>query len=744
MSTAERQTVVPRIDILRKGEVVRAVPLTRTRLVLGSEEGADLRLKHPAIAVRHLLLEIVQGRYVEAENLAGEGRVLLAGQPVTRARLREGDEVDLGPVVLRLVFERKKLATKAASQEDEPTDADRKAPVMDEHAPLTIQTVTGMPALSEAALAQAAPQGAAARGSAAVAAWSGAAPAPAPSPSAPAPSARPTATAVGQPQARSALTLGSSAFTPMEAPRTEASRPDPARPPGQRPLGLALPGARVAPTSPLDAPAAPAFVPPPPPQPVVDDRGEDVDLDDTVLDPVPVVVIEPPGGQIQRVPLRVGTFVVGSGRCAFRLSYPTVAPAHAEVMVMPDGVVYLKHLAAAGLVTLRNGSPIQFSRWSAGDRVQVGPVSLVLDLVSRDAAPEAPAPSSPASSPRIASVSPPSASRLAAVGPATSSSRLPAAPVTRAPPSASAPAEPPLEPKPSQKDAPKVRVRAGGARPAAPTHDVQISLDVRAADTYAAHAWDEQPADAGSLLGRAFGPLVAITLLGVIGVQGWVLLTRDENAAPPVTTEGPRTATGSAQAPGPKTSAWDGQGSFRVGDPKGRTRTGLSRPATDGAGGDGGEDQWVDAGLREQGIAPRLAGGTTSPQPSPGSAAVRAPSDALVEPMQREEEPEAPSESGSGQGFVEMKLVEKAIYDNNRLLRGCFEQAKQDDKRLGGTLWLTMTLGIDGRVRGAIREGRSTIENASMQQCIERRLSTIRFPEPEGGAVTFSYPFEFR
>lgn len=727
MSTAERQTVLPRLDILRKGEVVRQVPLSRARMVLGSEEGADLRLKHPAIAIRHVAIEIVQGRYIEAENLAGEGRVLLAGQSVTRARLREGDELDLGPVILKLVFERKKA--RPAQTEDEPTDADRAAPVVDDQSPLTIQTVTGMPALPAAALAE--PK-------AAPALPPQAAPAPPRSSAAPPPAKGVGAVAAwGATDVPTASALGAGAPAEVRAPAAPATpAPRPARP-----TGLALPGARSAPAldsslasalhAPPSASSLPAIQPARPPG-GLEDRGEDVDLDDTVLDPTPVVTIEPPGASVQKVPLRVGTFVAGSGRCAFRLSFPTVAPAHAEVMVMPDGVVYLKHLAGSAHHTLRNGAPIQFSRWTAGDRVQIGPVSLLLDLVPRAALPAA-----PPSSPSIRTA--PSSARLPAAPPPASIPRLPATGPTKAAPVEAPP--PPPEPR-AQKDAPQVRVRTRKDRGAPPTHDVQVSLDVRAEDTYAAHAYDESPADGGSLLSRAFGPMIALLLVGIIAVQGWVLLHREVAPTTPAVLEGPRTATGSAAGAGDgKDAGWDGRGPFRVGEARAPIRTGGGKPAVDGE--DEGGD-WVEAGLREQGGGAVRAGGATAPsRPDPTSVSDRTPNETLVEPLVREEPETAPT-GGGGQGWVEMKLVEKAIYDNNRILRGCFEEAKQDDKRLAGTLWLTLTLGVDGRARGAVREGRSTLEHAGLQKCLERRLSTIRFPAPEGGPVTFSYPFEFR
>ena len=101
---AERKVAIPSFEVLRRGRLVKAIPVHRNRLIIGSEDGADIRLKHPAIAPRHLEVAVVDGRYLEASNLAGDGRVLLGQRPMSRARLRDGDELDLGPVTLRLTY----------------------------------------------------------------------------------------------------------------------------------------------------------------------------------------------------------------------------------------------------------------------------------------------------------------------------------------------------------------------------------------------------------------------------------------------------------------------------------------------------------------------------------------------------------------------------------------------------------------------------------------------------------------
>ena len=621
---SERKVVIPRFEILRRGEVIRTVPLNRSRLIIGSEDGASLRLKHPAIAPRHLEVTVVRGKYLEAANLAGEGRVLLGGQPMNKARLREGDELDLGPVSLRLSYSR---------PDAEPLDE--------------------------------------------------------------APTDRPAAP-------------GSDAFDDEE---------------------------------PTD-PGGTGSAPPPP-----DESLSDVELDDIVLDPTPVVVIEPPGGRPQRVPLRVGSFVVGAGRCAFRLSYPGVAPAHAEIMVMPDGVAYVKHLAGSGLLTLRNGAPVQFSRWVAGDRLQIGPVTMQLESVPRAellAPPPTPASTAaPTPAPRKAKAPP--SSPLPSLGP-TTDDRIPKAgpPPASAPPPGPTPAAKPTPPlvrarhsAPAKVSKPKAippgaaKVRAN-RRPAPPP--VQVQLHVSSQDTFASLLVDDEP------LGRvrpwwqsAALPLLILVLLAVIGWQGYRLMHMNDVQA---SDGAPRTARGASGVDAANVErARPGDGPIRVGEFERSGRRGGSRGSGSGGGGGGGNIDWEDqrGGVYFEGA--RSAGGEAG----------RIPLHAAEEITERKAEAGAPAEVSQGveQGFVEMKHVEAAIYEGRRKLRYCYTSARQDDDGLEGTMWLTLTLTSGGRVRGAVQESRSTLKSEGMRNCLERQLYGLDMPKPTGGSVTFSYPFEF-
>jgi hypothetical protein len=700
-----RKVVTPHFEILRRGEVIKVVPLHRSRLVIGSEGGADLRLKHPAIASRHLEVGVVQGRYLEARNLAGEGRVLLGGQPMDQARLREGDELDLGPVTLRLTYQRSTRAAGAAPnpEEDQPTDADVTAPTESDDTAGNDEATVDEPAPASASQSMVPPAG-------------------------------PT----------TGSRLGKRRRTP----------------PGPRSGGM------------------------------------DLELDDIVLDPAPLVTIEPPGGKVQRVPLRVGSFVVGGGRCAFRLSYPGIAPAHAEMMVMPDGLVYLKHLAGGGQVTLRNGAPIQFGRWKSGDRVQVGPVTMQLQMVPQAdlaailARPVEPAPRKPSGAlPRLdpAPMPPPRAKLVAAPRSSTlpestvpdplsgqpwvepsrphrTADPAPAAPVLRESPPPPQPlppppaTEPPVAARPAppttparplvrvhrktdpQAKKPRGRVLKQASSPLVHANPVQISLDVRASDTYLAHA----RGDTGTSLSdyeddvlidyqpawwrRAGLPLLVGLLLLVIA--GQYFMYQEDHRPTSNRSGGPQVASGETGVERDALTADNRDGGrLVVGDPSLRT----PRAPT------GGGDDW------QPDVEGRFAAAEDASDHDSLAKLAAARADAAIrdESDAAESDDSLPNSSGGGaQGWVEMKEVEQVMWTNRKALAYCYTSAQEDDPGLQGILWLSLTLAADGRIRGAVVEPRSSIQNESLLKCLQRQLFRLDMPTPRGGSVTFSYPFE--
>ena len=684
----ERKVAVPRFEVLRRGQLVKTISVHRNRLVIGSEDGADIRLKHPAIAPRHLEVVVVNGRYLEATNLAGEGRVLLGQRPMNRARLRDRDELDLGPVTLRLIYTHTDSRVGIPAVRPKPLDPDGEATD---------------------------PIGA-----------------DGPPPPAPPPRLSPNPNpAEATPALSIARTTGRH--------RAGLGRPKVG---GARPSGVSLP------------------------------TGVDVELLESTLDPVPVAVIEPPGGKAQKVPLRVGSFVVGAGRCAFRLSYPGVAPAHVELMVMPDGAAYIKHLAGGGQRTLLNGAPVQFSRWSAGDRLQVGPVSIRLTMRPRDGQELAEQPTIMGDRPTGSfddldeSTEPLDIPAEAAntirglkyvtekadrddsdVGPDPFGglpARLPDPPApptppVLAPPSPEAPPVAPETPLTPSAPPPGPLVIAKGKKkkkkakprplstpsPLVTTNTVEVRLGITAEDTYSQLYTDDMLAYRPSPMKRVVPIALFLLLSAAVALLGYRQF--GPTAATPRAPSGPVTATGASGVSHDSSDVTDGSGRLIVGEK--RTRK-SKRRGSGGGGGRSGRSGGVTAsdgsGLDwDEDRARKLATGPIGSYYD----------DLANAPLKEAAEPE---------GRMDTDEIERKLYTHQKRFKACYEQLREVDPTAEGVVWLSLTLDTNGRIGGVVVEPRSTLKSDELRGCLARRLSAISLPPAQGSNVTFSYKLEFR
>ncbi len=101
---AKSRKVTPKIEILKKGKVLNSFLLNRTRLVIGSAPGAHVRIKAEHINPEHLVVELVNRRYLEAVNVSGDPHLRHEGEGFERVRLVKGSTITLGNLAFRLAF----------------------------------------------------------------------------------------------------------------------------------------------------------------------------------------------------------------------------------------------------------------------------------------------------------------------------------------------------------------------------------------------------------------------------------------------------------------------------------------------------------------------------------------------------------------------------------------------------------------------------------------------------------------
>lgn len=93
-------------------------------------------------------------------------------------------------------------------------------------------------------------------------------------------------------------------------------------------------------------------------------------------------------------------------------------------------------------------------------------------------------------------------------------------------------------------------------------------------------------------------------------------------------------------------------------------------------------------------------------------------------------------------GEIDPSLVERYIKQNRYQLQLCYELALRRNEAASGTMewrWRIDSRGVISDVALVA----SAIKDQSMIQCIQRKISTWRFPRPRRGSVEVSYPFEF-
>lgn len=488
----------------------------------------------------------------------------------------------------------------------------------------------------------------------------------------------------------------------------------------------------------------------------------DPELEAIILDPVPVLTLSPGPGLVRRVPLRVGQFDMGTASSNFELPHEGIAAKHALLYVMPDGAVYLRHIAGQFGRTLLNGAPLRFARIEPGDQVQLGSLHCELTLTPlaelaaslRQPPPVAdrPKPATPQqlepASPRPleeesgVSVVPPFATlHPHEQGPeGEAATEKVATPVPRPTPARA--------PVPAR--APKVQVRRkttspGQSKPAAP----------------APYVVDDDIEYRKPLAQRMVVPAVIVLLLGVIAYQFW---SYNQVAEGP-TSSGPRVASGSAPRVGGAVETAGG-GTMVVGNPRrgGGGSNGAGGPrepeylGTGGAGGYGGAMGYIDpANDWDPAVDGRTyrthgegTGGERATADKVDSGADAAELDrqeflaekAAAQAREAQKAKDAGRPTGKKGGWVEMSEVEAIIYQDRKKLRYCYTAARESNPELSGVMWLTLTLAADGRIRRASLESRSTVSDDGLFQCLRRQLSTMPMPVPDGGDVTFSYPFE--
>jgi len=95
-----------------------------------------------------------------------------------------------------------------------------------------------------------------------------------------------------------------------------------------------------------------------------------------------------------------------------------------------------------------------------------------------------------------------------------------------------------------------------------------------------------------------------------------------------------------------------------------------------------------------------------------------------------------------GEGTLDRGEIQKVVNAHLYQIQGCYERQLAKDPSLSGKVFLDWVIGTSGGV-SSVRIGRSTIRSVETVTCIQSAIQGWRFPQPQGGSVTVTYPFAF-
>ena len=97
-----------------------------------------------------------------------------------------------------------------------------------------------------------------------------------------------------------------------------------------------------------------------------------------------------------------------------------------------------------------------------------------------------------------------------------------------------------------------------------------------------------------------------------------------------------------------------------------------------------------------------------------------------------------------GSGEFDASLVQRQIKQRIKSITRCYESELRKNPGLAGKVTVTFTIEQRGNVTGA-KASENTTGSPAVAACVTRTISRFRFnPGPEGGSVTFRYPFVFQ
>jgi hypothetical protein len=95
--------------------------------------------------------------------------------------------------------------------------------------------------------------------------------------------------------------------------------------------------------------------------------------------------------------------------------------------------------------------------------------------------------------------------------------------------------------------------------------------------------------------------------------------------------------------------------------------------------------------------------------------------------------------AGTVKGALDKALIRRYMRRHQQKFVYCYEKELAANPTLEGSLAVSFTIGIDGKVTSATAKG----VHANVEVCVARMIQQIEFPQPAKGEVKVEYPLKF-
>ena len=93
-----------------------------------------------------------------------------------------------------------------------------------------------------------------------------------------------------------------------------------------------------------------------------------------------------------------------------------------------------------------------------------------------------------------------------------------------------------------------------------------------------------------------------------------------------------------------------------------------------------------------------------------------------------------------GSGQIDKSAVSKVLRRRSGAVKRCYNKALKRNENAGGKIVVKFRIGPAGRIT-KIKVKKNGTGDAGVASCITNAMKGWRFPAPEGGSVSFSFPF---